>query len=197
MNAMASRITGVSTVCPTVCSGADQRKHQSPASLAFVRGIYRWPMVSPHKEPVKQKKLPFDHVILIMTTSQILWPILTLAVQPRSPAHKTSSGGSQRHQPQGKPTCSPMDVFPGLWAGTRGLQGWRSRLSCHKDDPARLPEPWSPRCPRGRRPWSGRPSRPDRGQSQSKEKNYWFGHVINLCQGHCFSRQNRGCNALS
>ena len=37
MSAMASQITVVSMVCSTVCSGADQRKHQSSASLAFVR----------------------------------------------------------------------------------------------------------------------------------------------------------------
>ena len=34
MSAMASQITGVSIVCPTVCLGADQRKHQSSLSLA-------------------------------------------------------------------------------------------------------------------------------------------------------------------
>ena len=55
MSAMASKITGVSTVCSTICSGADQRKHQSSASLAFVRGIHRWPVNSPHKEPVTWK----------------------------------------------------------------------------------------------------------------------------------------------
>ena len=38
MGAMASQITGVLSVFSTVCSGADQRKHQSSASLAFVRG---------------------------------------------------------------------------------------------------------------------------------------------------------------
>ena len=32
MSAMASQITGMSIVCSTTCSGADQRKHQSPAS---------------------------------------------------------------------------------------------------------------------------------------------------------------------
>ena len=41
MSVMASQITDVSMVCSTVCSGADQRKHQSSASLAFVRGIHR------------------------------------------------------------------------------------------------------------------------------------------------------------
>ena len=37
MRVMASKITNVSIVCSIVCSGADQRKHQSSASLAFVR----------------------------------------------------------------------------------------------------------------------------------------------------------------
>ena len=44
MSAMSSHITDVSLVCLTVCSGADQRKHQSSTSLAFVRGIHRWPV---------------------------------------------------------------------------------------------------------------------------------------------------------
>ena len=39
----------------TICSGADQIKHQSSASLAFVRGIHQWLVNSPHKGPVKQK----------------------------------------------------------------------------------------------------------------------------------------------
>ena len=36
MSAVASQITGISIVYSIVCSGADQRKHQSYASLAFV-----------------------------------------------------------------------------------------------------------------------------------------------------------------
>ena len=38
MSAMASQTTGVSMVYSTLCSGADQRKHQSSSSLAFVMG---------------------------------------------------------------------------------------------------------------------------------------------------------------
>ena len=41
MNTMASQITSLTIVYSTVYSGADQRKHQSSASLAFVRGIHR------------------------------------------------------------------------------------------------------------------------------------------------------------
>ena len=49
--AMASQITGASIVCPTICSGAHPRKHQSSA---FVMGIYRWRVDSHHKGPVTQ-----------------------------------------------------------------------------------------------------------------------------------------------
>ena len=45
-------------------SGEDQRKHQSSASLTFVRGIHRWPVNSPHKRPVTRKMFPFDDVIM-------------------------------------------------------------------------------------------------------------------------------------
>ena len=41
-----------------------QRKHQSSASLAFVRGIHRRPVNSPHKWPVTWKMFPFDDVIM-------------------------------------------------------------------------------------------------------------------------------------
>ena len=40
-SAVASQITDILIVCSTVCSAADQRKHQSSASVAFVNGIHR------------------------------------------------------------------------------------------------------------------------------------------------------------
>ena len=46
MGAIASQITSLTIVYSNVYSGADQRKQQSPASLAFVRGIHRWPVNS-------------------------------------------------------------------------------------------------------------------------------------------------------
>ena len=52
MSVMASHITSLTIVYSTVYLGADQRKHQSYASLTFVRGIHRWPVNSTHKEPV-------------------------------------------------------------------------------------------------------------------------------------------------
>ena len=41
MDSMASQITSLTIVYSAVYSGADQRKHQSSTSLAFVRGIHR------------------------------------------------------------------------------------------------------------------------------------------------------------
>ena len=55
MGTMVSQITSLNIVYSTVYSGADQRKHQSSASLAFVRGIHRWPVNSPHKGPATWK----------------------------------------------------------------------------------------------------------------------------------------------
>ena len=49
MSAMASQITSVSIVYSIVWSDPDQRKHQSSVSLAFVTGIHRLPVNSPHK----------------------------------------------------------------------------------------------------------------------------------------------------
>ena len=55
MSPTVSQITGVSIVYSTVCSGVDQRNHQSSASLAFVRGSHRSPVNSPHKVTVTRK----------------------------------------------------------------------------------------------------------------------------------------------
>ena len=61
MGWIASQITSLTIVYSAVYSGADQRKHQSSASLAFVQG----PVISPHKGPVTRKMFPFDDVIMI------------------------------------------------------------------------------------------------------------------------------------
>ena len=68
MGAMASQITSLTIVYSTVYSATDQRKHQSPASLAFVNGIHQWPVNFPHKGLVTRKMFPFDDVIMIYET---------------------------------------------------------------------------------------------------------------------------------
>ena len=77
MGAMASQITSLTIVYSTVHSDANQRKHQSSASLAFVRGIHRWPVNSPHKWPVTRKMFTFDDVIMYMNLSQQAFCALT------------------------------------------------------------------------------------------------------------------------
>ena len=64
MSTMAFQITSLTIVYTNVHSGADQRKYQSIASLAFVRGIHRWPVNYPHKGPVTRKMFPFDDAII-------------------------------------------------------------------------------------------------------------------------------------
>ena len=64
ISARASQITSLTIVYSTIYSGAYQRKHHSSASLAFFRGIHRWPVNSPHKGPVTRKMFPFDDVIM-------------------------------------------------------------------------------------------------------------------------------------
>ena len=74
MGVMASQITSLTIVYSTVYPGANQRKHQSSASLAIVRRIHRWPVHSPNKGPVTRKIFPFDDVIMkISKTVPIKW----------------------------------------------------------------------------------------------------------------------------
>ena len=92
MRAMASQITGVLMVCWIVCSCADQRKLKNSASLAFVRGIHRWLVNSPHNGPVTRKMFPLDDVIMVYTPTWchmlndspngILYPFLGVYAMP-------------------------------------------------------------------------------------------------------------------
>ena len=68
MSTMASPNPGLSIVESTICTGADQRKHQSSASLPFARGnpsvTGGFPSQRPSR-PVTWKMLPFDDVIVL------------------------------------------------------------------------------------------------------------------------------------
>ena len=72
IGAMASQFTSLMIVYSTVYSGADQRKHQSSALLAFLRWFHRWPMNSPHKGPVAQKMFSIDDVITIKVIPMVV-----------------------------------------------------------------------------------------------------------------------------
>ena len=77
MGAIASQITSLTIVYSTVYSGADQRKQQSSASLAFVWGVHRWPVNSAHKWPVTRKMFRFDDVIMIRQPPCCVMPFWT------------------------------------------------------------------------------------------------------------------------
>ena len=61
MSAIASQINVVSMVCTTMCSDADQRKYQSSASLALVRGNHRG---FPSQRDSNAKMFSFDDAIM-------------------------------------------------------------------------------------------------------------------------------------
>ena len=72
----------------TIYLDTDERKDQSSASLAFVRGNHRRPMNSPHKWPVTRKMFPFDDVIMVkwcfLFAYDILnnpWPLVFFSCQ--------------------------------------------------------------------------------------------------------------------
>ena len=86
MDEIASQITSLTIVYSTVYSDADQRKHQSPPSLAFVREIHRGPVNSPHKWPVTRKMFPFDDVIMSPPVVKPTWLIQVVPGHKSSPA---------------------------------------------------------------------------------------------------------------
>ena len=73
MGSVPSQFTSLTIVYSTVYSDADQRKHQSSASLAFVRGFHRGPVNSLHKWPVTRKMFPFDDVIMYCYYYYVWW----------------------------------------------------------------------------------------------------------------------------
>ena len=90
MDPMASEINSLTIVYSTIYLGADQRKCQSYASLAFVRGIHRWPVNSPHKWPVTRKMFPFDDVIMEVAAYWLILPDMIVIIVK-------SSGNGKRH----------------------------------------------------------------------------------------------------
>ena len=66
MGVIASQFTSLTIVFSTVYSDADQRKHQSSASLALVRRIHQGPVNFPHKWPVTRKVFPCTEKAIIL-----------------------------------------------------------------------------------------------------------------------------------
>ena len=117
---MASQITSLTIVYSAVYSGADQRKHQSSASLAFVRGIHRGPVNSPHKWPVTRKIFPFDDVIMCRDILARLWAdsnSITVESLGAVPMWRRSFQAWDFHyRGRGQTTCHPyVHIWPNLF----------------------------------------------------------------------------------
>ena len=80
---MVSQITSLTITSSTVYSGADQRKHQSSVSMAFVQGIHRRLVNSPHTWPVTRKMFPFDDFIMSFPDVTKVFDEVSLPQYPR------------------------------------------------------------------------------------------------------------------
>ena len=122
---MVSQIT--SPPYSTVYSGADQRKHQSSASLAFVRGIHRWPVNFPHKGPVTRKMFPFDDVDH-HGIDYARW------LEPRLPRISTTS----HHRDMIKKIQTYLNISPNTFSPTRVDMNTVGLIPCSRlgEDPA-------------------------------------------------------------
>ena len=103
MSLTAPQINSLMIVYSTVYSDADQRKHQSSTSLAFVRGIHRGPVNSPHKGPVTRKMFPFDDII---TKIFVLIDLTYVTI-----FHRASSSSLQWHN-NGRHGVSKLPASP-------------------------------------------------------------------------------------
>ena len=106
MDAEASQITSLTIVYSTIHSGPDQRKHKSSASLAFVRGIHRWQVNSPHKWQVTRKMFPFDDVIMY-------FPICFAAIMLRFSWHRSNT--NRELDPIWTPTRPMFALWGPIW----------------------------------------------------------------------------------
>ena len=112
MGTMASQTTRLTIVY----SSADQRKHQSSASLAFVRGIHRWPVSSPHKWPITRKMFPFDDVIM----------------SPPRNIIKPQPNKSQQNHVHIVWVLLYSSVHTNQWGMVKTISAGRANIHCHK-----------------------------------------------------------------
>ena len=119
MGAIASQITSLTIIYSIGYSDADQRKHHSSASLAFMLGIHRGPVNSPHKWPEIRKMSPFDDVIMCV---QIAGNIIALQCRNTIPSFQWNIFGTLLRDLVITPnTKSHGQQFPHFMAHTLGL----------------------------------------------------------------------------
>ena len=102
-SAVASQITSLTIVYSTVYSGADQRKYQSSASLAFVRGIHQW--------PVTQKCFLLMTLSWDMTGYMPTWLAKSRAVWTRTHISAAAASPNQETDIEEKTTFHIFDLI--------------------------------------------------------------------------------------
>ena len=59
--------------CPfNILFGLTSKKHQKSNHWSFVKGIHRWPVISPHEGPVMRKAFPYHDVIMLLQNQALL-----------------------------------------------------------------------------------------------------------------------------
>ena len=123
MNEMASHIHGVSIVYSTLCSGADQRKHQSCASLASVRGIHMWLLNGQRASNADNVFIWWRHhvnawfqtpivvTLILAWTERPVWTCPTILLVVSVPL----AGRAKIVDPVSLPTYSPFHEISASW----------------------------------------------------------------------------------
>ena len=142
INPSYDHVTSVSIGCSTVCSGADQRNHQSSASLVFVRGIHWWPVDSPHKGSVTRKMFPFDALLMPQWIHKIHLPtfsrVASLALDLNTTKHSKARIVNIIHGTYSTWWRHQMETFPRYWPFIGGIH-----LSQVDFFPHKKPVTWS------------------------------------------------------
>ena len=148
MSVMASQITGVSIVCSTVCSGSDQRKHQSSVSLAFVRGIHRSSVYSTQNGPETRKMFPFDDAIITLKREPCAYSwwrhqmeTLSALLAICAGIHRPPVNSPHKGQWRGALMFSLICVWINGWVNNREAGDLR-RYRAHYDVTVMFPEIW-------------------------------------------------------
>ena len=133
MTTMASQITSPKAVYSIFYSGADQRKHQSSASLAFVLGNSPGPVNSAHKGPVTRKMFPFDDVIMMFGQNEMdamsdrVFARFEFKISEGCPDSKISWGQHGAHLGSVGPSWAPCWPHGPCY---HGIFYWNSPLMC-------------------------------------------------------------------
>ena len=136
MGVMASQITSLTIVYSAVYSCVDQRKHQSSASLACVRGIHRWPVNSPRKRPVTRKMFPFDDVIMLkihVNLDVLTWPLIRWCLL----CQRTKRRGFYQYKYVVSPSMNfhfeVKTVIAKIWKSSSTSGPWNWKKTCFHD----------------------------------------------------------------